>query len=276
MMRRRRRQIAAALLLPAMLWFVWFENNAIVSEQISVELAGLPEQFDGFRIVLLADLHGKTFGKDNRRLLALVRAAQPDLIAICGDLADRREQLGEVAALARSLAGIAPAYYVTGNHEWAAGIVPELTNMLESAGVNVLANEFVRLELDGECVVLAGVHDPNGPYDMLQPAELAAQINRVQPDAPIVMLAHRNDDPAQWDALGIDLVLSGHGHGGVIRLPIVGGLLGSNRTLFPDYTAGLYQSEHTQMVVSRGLGNSGVPLRFMNRPDVPVVILSVP
>ncbi len=263
-------------MLPVLVWFFWFENNTIVSEEIPVEVAALPEAFDGFRIVLLADLQGKSFGRDNRWLLEAVRAAEPDLIAICGDLVDRQEELDRIPALAQSLAQIAPAYYVTGNHEWAADVVPELTQILQDAGVSVLANAYLRLELDGETIVLAGVHDPNGPYDMLQPEELAAQIDRSGSDMPVVMLTHRNDRIDQWSALSVDLVLAGHGHGGVIRLPGVGGLLGTDRTLFPDYTAGLYRQSDTQMVVSRGLGNSGVPFRLFNRPDLPVVILQAP
>ncbi len=267
------RRIAAALLLPALAWFFWFENNTIVSETFTVRVESLPEEFAGFRIVLLTDLQGKAFGGDNARLCDAVRALEPDLIAVCGDLIDEPAELSVAEPLACALTEIAPTYFVTGNHEWASGAAHALMETLENAGVQVLANEYCVLTRGASRLVIAGVHDPNGPYDMKLPAELMEEIRAAEGDAPVVMLAHRNDSLSMWSELGAELVLSGHGHGGVIRLPFVGGLLGTDRTLFPDYTAGLYELGGTQMVVSRGLGNSGVPFRLFNRPDLPLIIL---
>lgn len=268
-----RRRIAPVVLLVVLVWFFWYENETIETEILPVTIASLPEEFQGLRIVVLADLQGREFGKDNGRLIEAVRGARPDLIAICGDLIDTPEELEIVLPLAQQLVLLAPTYYVTGNHEWACGAAQQTMQQLESAGVTVLANAFVTLTRGESRLILAGVHDPNGPYDMMQPEQLLSQIREQAPDVPVVMLSHRNDALEQWAALDVDLVLCGHGHGGVIRLPFVGGLLGTDRELFPEYTAGLYRLSGTQMAVSRGLGNSGVPFRLFNRPHVPVITL---
>ncbi len=272
-MKRLWRRVLAGLLVPALIWFAWFESNTIASEQTQIALDGLPAAFGGFRIALVADLHGKTFGSGNARLLAALRDASPDLIAVCGDWIDDADELAAAAVLAEQMTAIAPVAYVTGNHEWASGAARALMESLEQAGVLVLANAYTVLERGDARLILAGVHDPNGPYDMKTPQELMQEIRAQQPGAVVVMLAHRNDEIAQWAALDVPLVLSGHGHGGVIRLPLLGGLLGTDRSLLPDYTAGLYRQGNTQMFVSRGLGSAGLMQRLFNRPDLPILIL---
>lgn len=263
------------LLLTAiiLIGFWYFENNTIQTEEIELVSDRLPAAFDGFRVVELADLHGKQFGADSEDLLRAVRDAEPDLIAIDGDLADETTDLAMIGPLARGLAAIAPTYYVTGNHEWVMDDLNGLLATLEDAGVTVLHNAFYRLTIGEQSIVLAGVDDPNGPYDQKTPAQLAEEIRNACGDAYILMLAHRNDQLAQWSELKIDTVLTGHGHGGVIRLPFVGGLVGVRRELFPAYSGGLYESGRTNMLVSRGLGNSGVPFRLFNRPHLPVAVL---
>lgn len=153
------------------------------------------------------------------RLIAAVAKAEPDLIALCGDLADTGYQPDEVQTLAEQLSQIAPVFYVTGNHEWAAGIVPELTRQLEACGVTVLANDYRLITRNSASLVLAGVHDPNGPYDMKTPQQLVEQIRSECTDQlPVVMLCHRNDTLQQWSELGVEAALCGHGHGGIVRL----------------------------------------------------------
>ena len=272
-MARLRRRIAAALVLPALLWFFWFENSVIVSETYEAELSSLPEAFDGFRLALVTDTQGKLFGRDNGRLFDAVAAAEPDAIAVCGDMIEDAADVAACASLLGRLTAVAPVYYVTGNHEWASGAARTLMAALEQAGAAVLGNDYRVLRRGGEKIIIAGVHDPNGPYDMERPEQLIARIRDAEGNAPIVLLAHRNDGLSAWAALGVDLVLCGHGHGGVVRLPAVGGLLGADRSLFPKYSAGLYRQGAAQMVVSRGLGPAGGLPRLFNRPDVPVVVL---
>lgn len=261
------------LLAVVLIGFWYFENRTIVTETYQVSSDRLPAVFDGLRVVELADLHGAEFGPGSRDLLEAVRAAEPDLIALDGDLADEAADLAVIRTLTEELVKIAPVYYVTGNHEWAMDGRKELFAILEKAGVKALHNEYCRLERDGQFFVVAGVDDPNGPWDQKTPEELTEEIRAACGDPYILLLAHRNDQLARWDALGLDLVLTGHAHGGVIRLPVIGGLLGTGMQFFPEYTAGIYRMGRTSMMVSRGLGNSGIPFRLFNRPHLPVLVL---
>jgi predicted MPP superfamily phosphohydrolase len=247
----------------------------IVTTEYELQYENLPSDFDGFRIVQLSDLHGKSFGEDNSKLVDKVQAALPDIIVITGDLIDRDDQ-GEFArTLLRQLTDIAPVFYVTGNHEWDSDGLGELLDILDECGVTVLRNEFVTLTRGDSSIVLAGVDDPNGYADMKTPEELVEEVRTAAGDSFLVMLCHRNDKLDLFASLGVDLLLSGHAHGGIIRLPFTDGLVGPARDLLPTYTSGVYTNGTTNMVVSRGLGsNSGYPpIRLLNNPHIPVIIL---
>ena len=267
-----RRFILALLVLAALvLWFFW-QQNGIRTQTVTVKNTDLPAAFDGLRIVHLSDLHGKEFGTDNEKLLKKVADLQPDVIAITGDLIDREEQLAMVPALAEGLAAIAPTYYVTGNHEWAVRRVPELKQLLTDCGVRVLSNQYELWELEGATLAIAGVDDPNGPADQKTGDALRGEI-----DADYtILLSHRNTvfDYADW---GYDLVLCGHGHGGILRVPLWDkGVLGTDRSFFPTFDGGLYRyADGASCFESRGLGSNTVPFhafRLFNRPDLPLII----
>lgn len=273
--RRRRgglsRFLTTVVVLALVVGFFWWQQNGLSSETIPVPSA--PEGFAGYRIAVVSDLHGKEFGEGNQRLLDYVRDLDPDCIAVVGDLLHEAAQLDMVPAVARGLAAIAPTYYVTGNHEWAAGVVPELEEMLETYGVTVLSNEYVMLEQGGDRIALLGAEDANGYADQPTVADLAQEVRAREGAVYTILLSHRNNHYEQYAAAGIDLTLSGHAHGGLIRLPGTDGLIGPKRELLPDYTAGLYDLDHGQMAVSRGLGNQFPCFRLFNRPDVPLIVL---
>ena len=271
----RRLAFLAVFLLVLALFFRW-ENTALQIAHFDPVFTDLPAGFDGCRIVVLSDLHGAEFGADNQELFQAVADQSPEYIFYLGDLEDkyRGPQPGYAEAVAAGLSAIAPTYYVTGNHEWAIGDVPELKERLAAQGVTVLSNSFVTLERNGDTVVLAGIDDPNGYADQKPPETVAAEVYAAYGDPFWLLLAHRNDRfQEQYSLLGADLVLSGHGHGGIIRLPFTDGLLSTDRTLFPSYTAGLYEANGSALFVTRGLGNSGPSFRLWNRPEVAVVTL---
>lgn len=276
--RRTRRNLAVlALSALCLTGFLYWDNTALQVARFDPVFSDLPAGFDGCRIVILSDLHGASFGAHNADLLAAVAAEQPEYIFFLGDLEDkyRGPEDGYPAEIARGLSAIAPTYYVTGNHEWAVGGVPALKEILTANGVTVLSNQFVPLERNGDTIVLAGIDDPNGYADQKTPEELAAEVEAACPDAFWLLLAHRNNLFAErYSRLGADLVISGHGHGGIIRLPFTDGLISVERTLFPSYTAGFYEVESNDLFVSRGLGNSGPSFRLFNRPEVAVLTLS--
>lgn len=278
--RRRRplRWLAALAVLAAGGW-AWFQWQCwgLQTTRTQAALPGLPAGFDGYKIVHLSDLHGHQYGEDSGELLDRVREEGPDLIVITGDLIDQESQLAMVPALARGLAAVAPAYYVTGNHEWAAKVVRELEPMLEENGVTVLANRYVMLERGGSRLALLGAEDPNGYADQKTIVQLANEV-RAQEGAHTyqLLLSHRNNLYEKYATAGVDLTLSGHAHGGFIRLPGTDGLLGHSPEglkIFPSYTAGLYPLKHGVLAVSRGLGNQPPTFRLFNRPDVPLVVL---
>ena len=253
---------------------LWAGNFTVGLTQYTVASRALPPAFDGFRIALLTDLHARTFGPDNDWLVAQTERARPDLIALAGDIADEVTDLQALSALLVRLTAIAPCCYVTGNHEWRMENRKEFFVLLEKSGVTRLANSFFLRTRNGASIVIAGVDDPNGPADQKTPGQLMREIREAAPDAYTVILCHRNDRLEYMARLGVDLVLSGHAHGGVVRLPFVGAVFGTHYELFPDNTAGVCRAGKTAMVVSRGLGGSRrIPIRIGNRPEIPVVIL---
>ena len=261
------------LLLVAFCCFFWTQQNLLQHQTIPIALPNLPTSFDGLRIMIISDLHSKEFGENNETLLKAVATQNPDIIAITGDLIDRNRSLDMVGPVGAGLVAIAPTYYVTGNHEWSGQRANSVKKILSAQGVTVLSNEFIPLERDGELLILAGIEDPNGPLDQKSPTQLGEEIAATYPNAPIVLLAHRNEKINDYMALGADVTLCGHAHGGVIRLPFTDGLIDSGLNLFPTHTAGAYDLSAGKLVVSRGLGNSGSSFRLFNRPHLPLVVL---
>ncbi len=275
-MRKLRRFFLVLLILAALLGLaVWDSQTRLVTDEFTVGNSLLPDAFEGFRIVHLSDLHATSFGEGNERLLSAVRDAEPDIICVTGDMVDgpREEEEDYVRTLMTGLTAIAPVYFVSGNHEWAVGWARELFDLLEELGVTVLRNKYVTLERDGARIVLAGVDDPNGLRDQKTPEEVMKDIDETYPGDYVVMLAHRDTELETWSRLGVDLVLCGHAHGGLIRLPFTDGLVAPGQGLFPTWTAGVYEEGGTQMLVSRGFtGSHGCP-RLFNNPEIAVAVL---
>ena len=272
-MKKIRRLLALLALFALAAGFVYWQNFTLQVEPVELFFESLPPQFDGLRVAELSDLHGRSFGKNNVRLLRTLQKARPDMICICGDLFDEKTDLTMLEPLRTGLTDIAPVYYVTGNHEWQVKNLREILQKMRAWGVTVLENEGRVLSRGGAEMVVAGVHDPCGPYDMKTPAALVRELRSAQGNDFILMLSHRNDELAMWSQLGVQLVLSGHCHGGVVRLPFVGGVFGTRRELFPEYDAGVYRQDGTTLFVSRGLGYTNVHFRLFNRPHVPIMIL---
>ncbi|MBR5127348.1 MAG: metallophosphoesterase [Roseburia sp.] len=264
------------------LWIIW-DNQRIVVTPFEVESEELPESFDGYRIVQVSDLHNDEFGKDNEKLLAIIKEAKPDIIAITGDLLDsRRTSVEKALNFVTKAAQIAPCYYVTGNHE---SRMKEEYEQLEkamiSAGVIVLRNEKVVLEKEGEQITIVGLDDPRFVIATDRVPKMEAVIGGVLEgileDVPeemfTLLLSHRPEMFAMYCNQGVDVVLSGHVHGGQVRIPYIGGIIGPGQGILPDYDAGIYMADGTTMVLSRGLGQSIIPFRVNNPPELVVVTL---
>ena len=275
-MRFFRKLAAVLVVLGCLAGFVLWENVSVQTEEFSATLASLPAEFDGLRLVVLADLHGRQFGQDSAALLEAVKEARPDLICLPGDLFDEDTDLSMLPPLLEGLTALAPVCYVTGNHEWQVKELRQVLASMEAAGVTVLQNEYALLRRGEATLVVAGVDDPCGPADKKTPRALVEEIRAEQGDPCILMLSHRNDELPLWAGLGVDLVLSGHCHGGVVRLPFLGGVFGTEHQLFPDFDSGLYRSAQTTLFVSRGLGLGRLPFRLNNRPQLAILTLRCP
>ena len=276
-MRRKNRVLRFLIilsLLVALLWSLYDSNSRISVSRYTLRLQTLPAAFEGLRIAHLSDIHANRFGEGDDRLLETLRALDPHLIAITGDLTDANGQIPRVTQLCAELTAIAPVYYVSGNHEWGTDEAYALFDALEQAGVTVLRNEYVTLTAGQARLVLAGVDDVNGPYDMKTPEQLMEEIRAAEGDACTILLAHRPEFFDQYAALGFDLVLSGHIHGGMVRLPLLGGLLAPGRDFFPEYDLGQFTSGGSTLIVSGGLSGVGAFPRVFNPYDLPLITLT--
>jgi len=275
---KKKKYLWLAALAVLAVWIAW-GNTALELNTYTVVSSRLPQSFDGFRIAHISDLHNAEMGKDNEALLAMLREADPDMIAITGDMIDSRKPNVEIAlGFAREAVKIAPCYYVTGNHEARTGAYGELKTGLISAGVTVLEDARMEIREGADTFTLMGVNDPSFLTDYLfgdAETVMSAKLTELHTDGTefTVLLSHRPELFGTYGDHGIDLVLSGHAHGGQFRLPFVGGLVAPNQGLFPEYDAGLYTHGNTHMLVSRGIGNSVLPFRINNRPEVIIIEL---
>ena len=280
-MKKNRFIILAVLVVMLAAFAVWIAwgNTALELNTYTIESPRLPASFDGYRIAHVSDLHNAEIGKDNETLLKMLVEAEPDMIAITGDLIDSRNTNVEIALqFIREAVKIAPVYYVTGNHEARVQTYDELKNGLENAGVILLEDDCTQISLAGETITLIGVNDPSFKTDyLLGDAETVVESALAElhtgDDGFTILLSHRPELFETYWENGMDLVLSGHAHGGQFRLPFVGGLVAPNQGLFPKYDAGLYTENGTNMLVSKGIGNSLFPFRINNRPEVILVEL---
>jgi len=272
----RRRILAIIVVIVLIVYAFNYSNSKVIAEEYAVSIKDLPAAFDGYRIAIISDVHGNTFGEGNEDLLTPLREHKPDMIAITGDICDRKYPPDAIPELLAQLAAIAPVYYVTGNHEWAAKYVDTMMEYCEEFGITPLRNEYTLLQKDGESLILAGIDDKNAYADMKTPAQLMDEIISEQGEAPTVLLSHRPDLIRDFWVMGYDLVLAGHVHGGIVQIPYVGGLVAPSRKLFPEFSKGLYTSPTgSSLVLSAGLAGHLMPPRLFNPLHVPIVILEV-
>ncbi len=266
------------ILLILVIWTVW-SNTALELNTYTITNNNVPSGFDGFRIAHVSDLHNAEIGNDNEKLIDMLNQSEPDIIAITGDIIDSRNTDIEAALkFAEKAVNIAPCYYVTGNHEARIEEYENLKLRLAELGVTVLEDERLELERSGEEIAILGVNDPSFQTDYLF-GDSAKIINDTlktltsESDTYTVLLSHRPELFEVYTEYNLNLVLSGHAHGGQFRLPLIGGLAAPNQGLFPKYDAGLYSDKGTNMIVSRGIGNSLFPFRFNNRPEIILIEL---
>ena len=253
-------------------WVIW-ANTALERTDYTIASARLPAEFEGFRIAQIADLHCAEYDEGNQKLLSMLKEAQPDIIVFTGDTFDERHpDKAPTLAFLRACMEIAPCYMVTGNHECAMNRQSyfALEAQIREIGVDVMHDEKVTLTRGDASITLVGVDDENYEGVLHSPEQLRELAGT---DGFTILLSHRPEYFWRYAESGIDLTLSGHAHGGQFRLPLIGGLYAPGQGAFPAYDSGVYTYQNTNMVVSRGIGQSSFPLRFNNRPELVVVEL---
>ena len=267
-----------SLLIILIGWTLW-DNAALEVNEFEIVSDRIPQGFDGFRIAQVSDLHNARFGEETAKLIEILSQTEPDIIVLTGDLIDSRNTDVETALdFARQAVEIAPVYYVSGNHESRVTAYMDLKMGLGNAGVIVLENQIVEITRGQEYITLIGIDDPSFRESYLfgDAAGVAEQVIgdlQEASDGYTILLSHRPELFDVYVDTGMDLVFSGHAHGGQFRLPFAGGLVAPNQGFFPEHDAGQFTEEKTTMIVSRGVGNSIIPVRVNNRPEIVVVIL---
>jgi predicted MPP superfamily phosphohydrolase len=272
--------ILIALLIIAFI----YSDNVISVSNYTVRSAMLPTAFEGYRIVHLSDLHNKSFGEDNSRLIDEIEAAKPHIIVMTGDMLSRNSHsLHEFLRTAQKLAATYLIYYIAGNHElaFAPDKQRQLYGELTRLGITVLNNNKSTISHYNSSIDLYGLIYPLEYYHSslkkgprLSADDIEKLIGKADERRFQLLLAH---NPLFFDAYsswGADLTLCGHIHGGMLRLPGIGGVFSPNHSLFPKYDAGHYSKDGSQMIVSRGLGRGICGLRLFNPADLVVITLS--
>lgn len=266
------------IILITMIFIVW-QNNDIVTTQIDYSSSELPQDFNGYKIVHISDLHNKNFGNDQSRLLNKIKKTSPDIIVITGDLIDRRKYDLETAMVfIKGAVEIAPVYFVSGNHEAWSGEYENIKSNLTNAGVEVIDDRKVEITKGDSSIEMLGLSDPafltNSHRHGMNSSRLEDDLEKLSEDTVFqILLSHRPELFDIYAKQKVDIIFSGHAHGGQFRLPFSGGLFAPGQGFFPEYTSGIHMKEKSALVVSRGLGNSMMPIRIFNRPEIVVVTL---
>ena len=267
------------ILILACLASIWISYNWLTVTHFTVRSSKISEPF---RIVLVSDLHEHQFGRDNEKLAVKIREQSPDLIIIDGDMINGDSENADTAVeLVRALKETAPVYYSFGNHEYSymeAGH-EDLTEELEAAGAVVLNYQSIDIDVKGNQIRLGGLYEYGFETGMQSEEENERAVPYLEEyadtDRYLIMCAHRPESFYPWDMAdqwGIDLVLSGHLHGGQVIIPGVGGLYNSLDGFFPKFDYGQYKLGDSDMVITRGLGSNPKMLpRFNNPPEIAVV-----
>lgn len=270
--------VAIVILLATGGWILW-ENQSPMLTKTTVVCADTPEELVGLRIAHISDFHNTKYPDDGQSMIESIKQEQPHLIAITGDLIDSYATDCERSLnFTQRLVEIAPVYYVTGNHEGRLDdIYPDFEAKLTKQGVHVLRNRQELIEYNGYSFRIVGIDDPRFASEKSAEEEalLLHYISQFEVEtAPFtLMLSHRPEGFEAYCDAKIDLVLTGHNHGGIVRIPFLGGLYAEGE-LFPEHDSGLFNEDQTVMFVHRGSGNNSVTFRVNNRPEVVILTLA--
>lgn len=294
-MKKKYRFLILAILVASFFGNIYWNSTIMVHTYTHVN-KDVPEGFEGFRIVQLTDIHSVRNEKQGQLIFDKTAAEEPDIICLTGDLVDSRYYArhgieGEVLTLKllEKLVKLAPVFYIYGNHEMILLDDPENNAFkiaVEGLGVHLINNEAVVFsgQEDGSSIYIAGIQDPSTLYKDYRYAYLSNNAERMEAmmdvvtegigsDDFLLLLSHRPEYLELYDQYTVDLCLAGHAHGGQFRLPFIGGIYAPGQGFLPEYTAGLYATDDLEMYVGTGIGNSVIPVRVFNPPEILTIVL---
>ncbi|KAA0966959.1 metallophosphoesterase [Sporosarcina sp. ANT_H38] len=266
------------LIIGLLSFLIYKENTTVGVTRYEIMSDKIPDSYDKFSIVQISDLHDAEFGENHLEVVNRVKMITPQAIFITGDFIDsNRYNLEKSLILIQELQFVAPIYYVTGNHEVATEDMDNIKGALAELGVRVLSNEADVITLfPGSSIAIGGIDDPLAS-DLEDDEAVKKSIEQAFKNIPDemfkVLLSHRPERFDEYAEARIDVTFSGHAHGGQFRMPGVGGLVSPGQGWFPKYSSGVHEKNDSRLVVSRGLGNSIIPVRLFNQPEIVVVTL---
>jgi predicted MPP superfamily phosphohydrolase len=261
-----------------MIAFITISCRSISTPEYTLPTSALSAE-SVIRIVLISDLHSTIFGKDQSILINKIKQQNPDLILLTGDILDDVVPMNGTQLLLAGISGISPIYYVTGNHEYRSRRIQELRDVLKSYGVIILSDEYIIIEIKENEIIVAGIEDPDKKLyetpDYAHNKIMETQFRELDHlSAYKILLAHRPEKIKYYQKFAFDLILSGHTHGGQVRMPgIFNGLYAPHQGFFPKYAGGIYRYDNSVHIISRGLSISPILPRIFNPPELVVIIL---
>ena len=283
--------LITTIMMASPILYLYYQANFLDVSTYTISSEKIPGAFDGYTILQLTDMHSKEFGKKNRRLIGTINKLNPDIIVVTGDMMNSTEDNGNAFLnLASNLVKSYPIYYIDGNHELISKMVGEreesiiysnYIGQLEQMGIHIINDKKMELIENGETIHLRGLDIPLIFYSAsdvevnidFDKNYLENKIGKSDPNTYEIMLAHYPKYVKAYEEWGADLVLSGHHHGGMIRLPYWGGVISHEGEFFPEYDAGKYTKGNATMIVGRGLSNHTYNIRVFNRPEIVVIQL---
>ncbi len=271
--------VITSLLILCNLYF-YYENTKLSISNYNIVNEKIPSSFNNFKIIQISDLHNTKYKKLTDQLVKKIEYEKPNIIVLTGDLIDsNKTNIDRAIQFIKKIKNIAPIYFVSGNHESSISekCYNELKEKLTENQVIILDDKIDTLKVSNSEINLIGISDPKMTHiGYLKDSEIIEnELNSIDYDNSkySILLSHRPELFNNYVEKNIDLVLSGHAHGGQIRIPFIGGVVAPNQGLFPKYTNGKFEQNKTVMIVSRGIGNSILPYRINNRPELVIITL---
>ena len=259
--------------------YLHYQNTKLQISNYSVIDNDIPADFDNYKIVQVSDFHNTKSKTLTCDLIEAIKEQRPDIIVLTGDLIDSNKTDVEAAInFIKSINNVAPIYYVSGNHEANISSYTQIKEQLAENRVVILDNKTEVLKINKSEINLIGIDDPEmADENMVSDSEIVkSELDRAKynENKYSILLSHRPELFDTYVNKGLNLILTGHAHGGQIRVPFIGGIIAPNQGFFPKYTNGMFAEGKTMMIVSRGIGNSILPFRINNRPELVIITLN--